>query len=265
MTIAQYSIGPPKRPNIHHDNGFLDFFPHREPGIADYKEYAKWIGILEAGEAGQGVPMVPHNDIPDGLAAYRHFLFGKGADRVYSYERYVANDPSGSLTLSNAIRDVQQGAELLYTQNFNGQTQLHFQMTGSAIAVGSNKQWYVHLFPYPRTENWQKAIGAHVIWTSAEVDVEIQNSTPQFTMLMTLHTEDRFNFNPGAKDINTGIPDSANGIFEVTGLAHQYMNYSTLQRTVKWTGWITGYLFSSRSDTGRDRQPSDNRRIRNRL
>jgi len=261
MPVATYSIGPPVRPTIHHDNGFLDHFSLRKPGIGDYREYAKWIGILEAGEAGQGVPLVPHNDIPDGLAAYRHFLFGKGAGRVFSYERYVANDPSGSLTLSNATKDAQQGAELLYIQKLSGQTQVHFQMSGSAISAGSKNA----AFPYPRTENWQKAIGAHVIWISAEVDVVIQNNTPQFTMLMTLHAEDRFNFNPGAKDINTGIPDSANGIFEVTGLAHQYMNYSTLQRTVKWTGWITGNLSTRRSDTGRDRQPSDNRRIRNRL
>jgi hypothetical protein len=261
MTVANYSIGPPKRPNIHHDNGFLDYFPRRKPGIEDYREYAKWIGILEAGEAGQGVPLIPHNDIPDGLAAYRHFLFGKGSNRVFSYERYVANDPSGSLTLSNATKDAQQGAELLYMQNFSGQTPVHFQMTGSAIRAGSKNP----AFPYPRTENWQKAIGAHIIWISAEVDVVIQNHMPQFNMIMTLHAEDRFNFNPGAKDINTGIPDSANGIFEITGLANQYMNYSTLQRTVKWTGSVTGSLSSDRSKTGRDRQPSDNRRIRNKL
>lgn len=42
--------------------------------------------------------------------------------------------------------------------------------------------------------------------------------------------------NPGAKDIATGQPDSDNGCFEATGLAHQYMNYGSLTLDVTWTG-----------------------------
>ena len=42
------------------------------------------------------MPFIPHHDLPDALAAYRHFLYCKGADRTFSYERYVA---------SNRIRD----------------------------------------------------------------------------------------------------------------------------------------------------------------
>lgn len=37
-----------------------------------------------------------------------------------------------------------------------------------------------------------------------------------------------------AKDIATGIPDSDNGVFEVTGLAKQYDQYAELERHVEW-------------------------------
>ena len=89
-------------------------------------------------------------------------------------------------------------------------------------------------FPYPETENWQKAIGGHPVWTSADVQVTGAAPNRNFTMTITLHAEDRHNFNPGAADINTGVPDSANGVFEVTGQARQYTNYGELTRVVTW-------------------------------
>jgi hypothetical protein len=63
---------------------------------------------------------------------------------------------------------------------------------------------------------------------------ETPGGKPRFEMDMTLHAEDRYNFNPGQADINTGTPDAANGRFEQTGLGHQYTNYGTLQRHVTW-------------------------------
>jgi len=261
MPIAQYTIGPPTRPNIHHDNGYLDKFPPRAPTSSDYAKRALWLAKLEGGESIQGIPLLPHNDLPDALPAYRHFLSGTGKDRTFSYERYVASDANGKKTLTNSILDARQGAELIYISLFRGQSPVHFQMTGSVISVGGDSE----SFPYPATENWQKAIGAHIIWISAEVDVVVQNNVSQYSMVMTLHAEDRYNFNPGAQDIATGIPDAENGIFEVTGLAKQYMNYGTLQRTVTWSGVTSDQATSKRSDNGRDRKPNDNRRIRNRL
>jgi len=83
---------------------------------------------------------------------------------------------------------------------------------------------------------------------------------------MTLHAEDRYNFNPGMHDIATGIPDSANGEFELSGLGHQYMNYSTLVRNLTWTGTAPASDSAvAGAPSGRQRQPSDNRRARNRL
>ncbi len=55
-----------------------------------------------------------------------------------------------------------------------------------------------------------------------------------FVVDMVLHAEDRYNFNPGAQDIATGIPDSDNGVFEITGLAKQYTQTAELQRRIEW-------------------------------
>ena len=243
-TVADYTTGPPRRPPIHHDNGFLQNpndpkdpnpIPTIPPTDADRQALKDWRNKLEWAERAQWLPIGPHTDIEDGLAAYRHFLDGKGQDRTFSYDKFVRDDDAGKTTLENATRDVQLGAEEIYRQMVAQDPSLKdrpvtFLMTGSQIAVGNSDK-----FPYPKTENWQKAIGGHQIWMSATVTVK-PGDPPSFSMRMTLHAEDRYNFNPGAEDIATGTPDAANGRFERTGLAHQYMNYATLERDVTWTG-----------------------------
>ncbi len=273
-TDATYTQGPANRPPIQHDNGFLQNpndpndpnpIATTRPGPGDYLALAKWRGQLELAEAAQGVPGAPHNDIPDGLAAYRHFLDGGGKDRTIDYERYVAGDPSGKVMLNSATRDTQLGAEQIYSDMLAKDPSLAgkpvtFEMTGSAIPVGGGNPGY----PYPETENWQKAIGAHDIWNSAKVTVTPPTEPggkPQFNMDMTVHMEDRYNFNPGAADIATGTMDAENGRFEKVGLAHQYMNYGTLDRQVSWG---QGDVQPTSTGGGAGRQPDDNRRVRNR-
>jgi hypothetical protein len=260
-TVATYRIGPPVRPPIYHDNGFLDELPPRPPTRADRIKFAEWAALLEAGEAGQRVPLVPHNDLPDALAAYRHFLYGKGTDRVFSYERYVANDGSGKITLANAVLDFRRGVEDLAAGRPAGASP-SLQVTSGPIPCGSKEPDVRKLFPYPATENWQKALGSHVI---GSISVGAVAGRPTFVGIMTLHAEDRFNFNPGMNDIATGLPDSANGIFEVTGLAKQYMNYATLQRSLRWEGATAEPAEVTRIAASPDRKPDDNRRARNRI
>jgi hypothetical protein len=142
---------------------------------------------------------------------------------------------------------------------------LPFEVTGGPIPCGSDVPVLEDLFPYAATENWQKALGAHSIWLSGHVTVSPGLAGElEYVATMTLHAEDRYNFNPGAKDIKTGIPDSANGRFEVTGLAKQYMNYSTLTRMLRWKGVTADPPTMSRIDSQRARKPQDNRRARNR-
>lgn len=39
---------------------------------------------------------------------------------------------------------------------------------------------------------------------------------------MALPAEDRYNFRPGQADLAAGIPDSDDGVFEITGLGKHY-------------------------------------------
>ena len=281
QTDATYTEGAAKRPPIRHDNGFLQnpndpSDPKPQPTVApnfgDRASLAWWKTKL------QGVPFAPHNNIPDGLAAYRHFLEGNGKDRTFSYERYVENDTSGKTTLQNATRDIQIAAEQKYAEMIAADPSLKgkpvtFELTGTAIGAGGSgggtvkQQELAKKYPYPQTENWQKAIGAHSIWTSGTVTVTPPvkpGEKPQFQMDMKLHAEDRYNFNPGAQDIATGTPDAENGRFEQTGLAKQYMNYATLDRKVSWSQGNVNDATSTKVDTSRQRQPDNNRRARNR-
>lgn len=252
-TETRYRIGNPTRPPIRHDNGFLQNpndprDPRPRPTVAptqadrDYYESelnrAKWAQRLIAAGV-DDIPFTPHElDLPDGIDAYRHFLDGGGRDRNFSYEKFVNDDQAGRTILNNATTDAQKGVEDLYNQMIARDPSLRgrpitFNITGGAITAGGSNR-----FPYPETENWQKAIGGHTIWTSATVTVNPPSTPggrPEFSMRMTLHAEDRYNFNPGQSDIATGVPDATRGKLEMTGLAHQYMNYSTLQRDVRWT------------------------------
>src|SRR5690606_8117364 len=117
---ARYRLGAPARPaSIVFDNGFLDKFAPREPTMSDYAALARWQAKLAAAET-----LRP--DLVDACAAYRHFLFGGGVPRTFSYDKYVLNDRSGAITLANAMLDIQDGAEILWESTGLNQ----FEMTG---------------------------------------------------------------------------------------------------------------------------------------
>ncbi|MFH1467038.1 MAG: DUF4157 domain-containing protein [Pseudomonadota bacterium] len=242
-------------PEIHHDHGFLDDgngnideSKREDPTWSDYASLALWTAKLEAAEA-----LRP--DLIDGTAAYRHFLFGGGATRDIDYQRFIDGDSSGATVLASALEDARQAAVERHDGMIQGQPvepgRSSFRMRTDPVGVGNDGR-----YPYPATENWQKAIGAHTIWLEMDVDVEIYQvsrtdppgvdpngpplCTPEgdtvitygrrFSVSLTLHMEDMYNFNPGAADIATGTPDSANGRFEITGLGNEYLNRGSLTR-----------------------------------
>lgn len=256
-----YRLGPPTRPRIEHDNGHLAMFPSREPTAADRVQLAKWIAMLEASEllcsrgSASVVPACRGEDLSDANAAYRHFLFGKGADRTLNYERFLANDPTGEKVIPNIMRELQRHAEII------GKDRTRFSITSEAFTIGTNG-----IAPYPETENWQKAIGGHNLWVSADLSVSANNKGEiHYTANVVIHMEDRYNFNPGQHDIATGIPDSANGTFEITGLGKQYMNYATVRRQITWREGAWSSSSPTGAPTNRQRKPNDNRRLRNRV
>jgi hypothetical protein len=245
-------------PVIHHDHGFLDDGNgniddslRRDPTWADRVERLKWIAKLEAAE-------LLRPDLVDGTAAYRHFLFGNGAERDVQYGRFLANDSSGQTVLASAMEDTRLAAIQRHDQDVGGAPPVEgtrtYQIRTGVISVTAGDARY----PYPATENWQKALGAHQIWIEATVTVSVARlrdagSEPpaggvpdpgtgsstdlgpptfsrHFHVEMTIHAEDMYNFNPGNLDIATGTPDAANGRFEVTGLGHEYLNRGTFHQ-----------------------------------
>ncbi len=252
-TETNYRIGDPARPDIRHDNGFLQNpndandpnpIPTVAPSESDQDYYDSQLSDVKWAQRADNfnVPFTDRDDtarrLEDGIDAYRHFLEGNGADRTFSYDEFISEDSSGQTVLNNAIADTQHGAEELYNQMVAADPSLAgepvtFNITSGAITVGGSDE-----YPYPDTENWQKAIGGHPIWNSATVTVNPPSEAggePQFSMNYTLHAEDRYNFNPNQADIATGEPDSARGVqLERTGLAHQYTQYATAERNVTW-------------------------------
>jgi hypothetical protein len=92
-------------------------------------------------------------------------------------------------------------------------------------------------YPYPATENWQKAIGGHALWVSAEATVDSNPATGRRTVeiAVTLRAEDMYNFNPGGADIASSTSDAENGRFEIVGLGTEFLQTGTVTRKVTFT------------------------------
>ncbi len=216
-----------KRPDIRMDHGFLDdgngnldTSKKTSPTIGDFLAFQKWSAKLAAAE-------LVRPDLIDGTKTYRHFLTASGTDFSFNYEKFVSNDGAGKFVVESAIEDAVAAAIEL-----NDLTGLDsFLMQTNAIGVGGANGRY----PYPGTENWQKAIGAHVIWLEVKVTVQKSSTVRQFTLTIKLNAEDRYNFNPDAKDIATQTPDAENGRFEITGLGKEFDSKGSLKRKVEFT------------------------------
>lgn len=222
---AVYRIGSPAPPEIKHDKGFSEDAGKEEPTWKDHLIRQKWINAAR----------LASTYLPDGAAAYFHYVDGKGADRHFSYEKFVKDDENGKIALNNLILDAQAGVENLYRQIISkypayAGREVQFNISSGAIVVGDKEE---PRFPYPQTENWQKAIGGHSVWLSASAIVT-PGQPASYELDFTLHAEDRYNFDKGKKDIASGAKDEENGRLVVVGLAHEYMNYSTLSRYVTW-------------------------------
>jgi hypothetical protein len=238
MAFPKFREGPPVRPDIHHDHGFLDDghgnidpTKRRSPTWEDYKLLTFWTFKWSAAQN-----LRP--DLDDATLAYGHFLDNTGTDLKVEYEGFLAGDESGKTVLKSAIEDTVASAIAIHDGKMgvtppSTARQDEFKIVSEAIGVGGGDSRY----PYPRTEDWQKAIGAHFIWMDAVVKVNIDPASGKrtFEAKMNLHMEDMYNFNPGAHDITTGTPDAENGRFEVTGLAHEFLSKADISRTITFS------------------------------
>jgi hypothetical protein len=238
MAFPKFTEGPAKRPDIHHDHGFLDdgkgnIDPSKResPTWRDYRSLAWWTTKLDGAQ-------VIRRDLHNATDAYAHFLDGTGTDLNVDYEGFLTNDDAGKTVLKSAIEDTRSSAIAIHDAKVKtpptSKTEETFSITSDAIPVGGHDRVR---YPYPKTENWQKAIGAHFIWMDGAVKVSSDPALKkrEFEIKMTIHMEDMYNFNPGAHDIATGTPDSENGRFEVTGLAKEFLSKATVTRTIRFS------------------------------
>lgn len=222
---SEFRVGVQPRPKFSYDKGFLDAIPSlgyeahpRSPGFVDYAKYSWW-GLKLNGS------MALRWDLGNANRAYEHFRNGKGKDYFFDLPDYFDEDASGKITLETVKNIAKASAAKFLT------TSGIIKMTSVGFSAGSLTD---ARFPYPATEDWQKAIGAFNFWVIADVSAIDKDGVVSYTMKLTVYAEDKYNFNPGQQDIATGIPDSDNGNFELTGLAQEFMQHGAYTETIKW-------------------------------
>ncbi len=235
---GRYTLGPPKRPNIVHDKGFLKDSKPESPTEKDRDDYDRWLAKGQIAQAmcrpvlKSVVPQCEDADQRDATAAYLHYLGNTGSTRTVPYNNFLLDDESGKAVEREVINDIKVHIEAI------GKNRSRFQITSEAMSVGNFKNPDMrppNLNNFsPKTINWRRTIGRHIIWVSADVVVTAAKGRLSYQADVTIHMEDTYNFNPGEKDVSTGILDAENGRFQVVGLAKQYLNTGTATRTLNW-------------------------------
>ena len=209
---APFIIGPATEPPL----TYAEYFPYDPNAQASAADRAAW---LKWGAQAAGAHLI-RPDLDDALRVYDHYRDNSGTPMTVDYEEAYREDANIASAVDAEIARARSAAEDLAAQS--GSTS--FSMTGDASLASA-------LGGYPSTENWQKAVGDHQIWSSADVTVE--NGTA--TMVISVHAHDRYDFNAGMSDIATGTPDDENGRFAVLGWARPFDTRGELTRTITWT------------------------------
>ena len=108
----------------------------------------------------------------------------------------------------------------------DNQARVKFQVTGSAL--GMHRDFGL----YPSTENWRKTMGDFLLYLTAEITYDPR--TKRATAIITVNSLDYYNFNRGAVDTTTGLPDNANGRFVELGWAKPFITRGSFRREVRW-------------------------------
>lgn len=214
-TNITFHMGDPKAPEFKYDNDF-PYDPNESPTPGDYLSWAKWTAITAGAHLGGEYI---GRDLSDGIKAYEHYRSGKGTDLEIDYARAYEEDKNIKAGVDKYLGDTKRAVDQMIA---SGQKP-PFTISSDMLSLGGKY--------YPETENWQKAIGAHQIWISADVTMD---SNGQIHMNSTVHEIDRYNFNKGAADIASGAPDSENGRFETLGWAKSYNTVGEAKFDTSW-------------------------------
>ena len=203
------------RPTFRYDDGFSRF-PKEKPTFNDFASYRRWMQIAT----------IAYPLMPDGSSAYFHYMRGSGNPYTFNLGKYLRKDPSGQTLQQTIINTAKSNAERVLTREGTA------SYYSEGFSVGNTIR-----FPYPATENWQKAVGAFNVYYHADLSVvQNEDNSLTYTLNIILYGEDKYNFNPGQADIASGTPDSVNGRFEVVGLAKEFMQSGSVELApIIWT------------------------------
>jgi len=224
VSTRDFSINR-KKPTFDMDHGHCQDYPEigyvykgqREPTAAEKRSELWW------NTKAFGATLIRW-DLGNALPAYKHFQGATGEDFTFDLDDYFDDDPSATTLYNSAVGIAKNSAEKL--ASIDGS--INMTSKGYAVQYGDRR------FPYPQTEDWQKAIGAFNFYMTAKVTAVYVFGKINYTMELTIHAVDRYNFNPGMSDIATGTPDGANGVFEVTGLGKEFMQYGSYTTSITW-------------------------------
>ncbi|MFE7327436.1 DNRLRE domain-containing protein [Streptomyces sp. NPDC057565] len=211
-----YTEGAPSEPSFDFGNSF-PYDPNAEAGWKDYWNWNKWDAIMHGGMVASALGFYSDGALDDAVPLYSHYRDGSGTDDEVNYREAYYEDAAIKTNVDNEIARAQAAAEGLSS----GLHKDSFEMTGKLRNISG----------YPETENWKKALGDHKVWGSATVT----RKGDQMTMKVTVHALDQYDFNDGAKDIRSGVPDDVNGRFATLGWAKPFLVRGTFTRNVTWT------------------------------
>lgn len=202
VDLDDYTVGPPRKPDDLPDfSESADDFFYDPDAVATEEDEANLKEWKRKAWLADNVGFVRGLDQAADL--YNHYLNGEG--ETYEIDLAPAYSDDGMrASMDKGMDDMMTAA------------QQHYEATGDT-EFSLSGPWYAHE-EYPTSEEWQKTLGGHVQWTSGDfvvVDGQIQAD-------LTVHAEDRYNFNKGENDVATGAPDDINGRFVELGEAHSF-------------------------------------------
>ena len=196
----------------------------------DYDNWRKW-KIMQLAAAG----VLQHYDSAD---FYGHFRENTGTPKTFDYEKAYRDDA--------AIRNY-----------VNTDLNASLQAANEAVMAGQTDVTLYspkHSVPNPATENWQRTIGGHTMYTNTAVKVEGDT----VTATVTVYARDKWTFNRGEHDSGSGTPDAVNGRFEELGWGKSFQSSGSVTRTYTWkVGEQPPMLDTQATESNEDRKTKD--------
>lgn len=205
-TSGGFSTIEPDR-KILWDNDFPHGSKAGQDTFEDRVNWLKWQVMLDGGRA--------IKNIPDAADFYAHFRDNTGTPKTFDYERAYDEDAGVRNRVNARLNDSLQAANEAVNAG-KTETTLYSPATSEG--------------PYPKTENWRKTIGGHTNYTTTNVTV----SGDTVTATVTVYARDKYNFDRGKADLDSGTPDAVNGRFEELGWAKTFESNGSLTQTYTW-------------------------------